>query len=155
MQPKSLNTSKRKMGENKWQIGFNLDALLNFGIVELEIPTEHKQNIPAPKKKQNTKKKQTTKEETKHNRGKWRVGMQKYCDMNQSCVTGWCICANMHYCDYCDSTGDDLSTACVDAIEEMAKDLKFHIDYNNRHDYGQILKKLESLAEKKFKNYEK
>ena len=149
MQPKSLNTSKRKRGENKWQIGFNLDALLNFGIVELEIPTEHKKNIQAPKKKQNTKK------ETKHNRGKWRVGMQKYCDMNQNCVTGWCICANMHYCDYCDSTGDDLSTACVDAIEEMAKDLKFHIDYNNRHDYGKILKKLESLAEKKFKNYEK
>ena len=53
MQPKSLNTSKRKRGKNKWQIGFNLDALLNFGIVELEIPTEHKQNIPAQKKKQN------------------------------------------------------------------------------------------------------
>lgn len=149
MQSKSLNTSKRKRGKNKWQIGFNLDALLNFGIVELEIPTEHKQNIPVSKKKQNTKK------ETKHNRGKWRVGMQKYCDMNQSCITGWCICANMYYCDYCDSTGDDLSTACVDAIEEMAKDLKFHIDYNNRHDYGEILKKLENLAGKKFKNYEK
>ena len=55
MQPKSRNTSKRGKVGNKWQIGFNLDALLNFGIVELEIPTEHQQNIPAPKKKQNTK----------------------------------------------------------------------------------------------------
>lgn len=82
--------------------------------------------------------------ENRKNRTQWRKGMQAYINKQQQSkraeTTGWCVCGNMTYCDYCnDST---KNTACVNSIIEQAKEQGIAIDYS-RKDYEKQLEEIE------------
>lgn len=78
---------------------------------------------------------------------KWRKGMQEYCDKtsasDMAARTGWCICGNMLFCDYCKAAvRKTYSRACVNAIEDRCAACNISIDYA-RTDYEKQLEEIE------------
>lgn len=79
---------------------------------------------------------------------KWRKGMQEYCDKastsDRAERTGWCVCGNMIFCDYCKAAvRKTYSRACVNAIEDRCAACNISIDYA-RTDYEKQLEEIEA-----------
>lgn len=88
---------------------------------------------------------QKEKDNKKYLKQKWRNKLQEYCD-NQAITignnTGWCVCGNMNFCDYCEHCGK--KNGCVKAIVEYCKENHIEIDYTD-YDFEKLLEKTEKL----------
>lgn len=79
----------------------------------------------------------------KYNKQKWRNKLQEYCDNQAKTigdVSGWCVCGNMNFCDYCEHCGK--KNGCVKAIVEYCKENHIEINYTD-YDFEKLLEKTE------------